>query len=100
VEVTRSEAGDYQVISCGHFTLRVAGDDPFRARLLLLFLRLLDVPGGQRGSRRTRDGRTPLVRQQQLADWFGWPGPDISRLEGYWLRGDWPTCSANARRRS
>jgi len=89
VEVTRSEAGDYQVILCGHFTLRVAGDEPFRARLLLLFLRLLDVPGGRRGSRRTRDGRTPFVRQQQLAGWFGWPGPDISRLEGYWLRGDW-----------
>ena len=54
-----------------------------------LFLRLLDKPGEQRGSRRTRDGRTPFVRQMQLVDWFGWPDPDISRLEGYWLRGDW-----------
>jgi transposase-like protein/DNA-directed RNA polymerase subunit RPC12/RpoP len=89
VEVTQSEAGDYQATLCGHFTLRVAGDDPFRARLLLLFLRLLNVPGEHRGSRRTRDGRTPFVRQMQLAAWFGWPDPDISRLEGYWLRGDW-----------
>jgi len=89
VEVKRGEAGDYQATLSGHFSLRVAGDDPFRARLLLLFLRLLDVPGEQRGSRRTRDGRTPFVRQRQLAAWFGWPGPDISRLEGYWLRGDW-----------
>ena len=89
VEVTQSEAGDYQATLCGHFTLRVAGDDPFRARLLLLFLRLLDMPGEERGSRRTRDGRTPFVRQMQLAAWFGWPDPDISRLEGYWLRGDW-----------
>jgi transposase-like protein len=89
VAVTQGAAGDYQATLCGHFTLRVAGDDPFRARLLLLFLRLLDVPGERRGSRRTRDGRTPFVRQMQLVDWFGWPDPDISRLEGYWLRGDW-----------
>lgn len=89
VEVSRSENGDYQATLCGHFTLRVAGDEPLRARLLLLFLRLLDVPGEQRGSRRTRDGRTPFVRQMQLAAWFGWLAPDISRLESYWLRGDW-----------
>lgn len=56
----------------------------------MLFLRLLDAPGAQRGSRRTRDGRTPFVRQEQLSAWFGLPHPDISRAEGYWVGGRWP----------
>ena len=90
VEVTRQEDGSYQATLCGHFSLRVAGDHPFRARLLMLFLRSLDVPSQQRGSRRTRDGRTPFVRQMQVSQWFGLPQPDISRVEGYWLRGAWP----------
>ena len=90
VEVTRQEDGSYQATLCGHFSLRVAGDHPFRARLLMLFLRLLDAPSQQRGSRRTRDGRTPFVRQMQLSEWFGLPQPDISRVEDYWLRGAWP----------
>ncbi len=90
VEVTRQEDGSYQATLCGHFSLRVAGDHPFRARLLMLFLRLLDAPSQQRGSRRTRDGRTPFVRQRQLSQWFGLPQPDMSRVEGYWLRGAWP----------
>jgi hypothetical protein len=51
---------------------------------LLLFLRLLEVPGAERGSR-----RTPFVRQQYLAQAFSMPQPDISRLEKYWLAGDW-----------
>jgi len=68
----------------------VAGDDPFRARLLMLFLRGLDAPGQGRGSRRTREGRMPFVRQQQLSAWFHLPQPDISRIEGYWQRGAWP----------
>jgi len=90
VGVTRQEDGSYQATLCGHFSLRVAGDHPFRARLLMLFLRLLDSPSQRRGSRRTRDGRTPFVRQMQLSQWFGLPQPDISRVEGYWLRGAWP----------
>jgi hypothetical protein len=90
VEVTGREDGGYQATLCGHFTLQVSGDDPFRARLLMLFLRLLEVPAHQRGSRRTRDGRTPFVRQRQVAAWFKKPQPDISRVEGYWLRGAWP----------
>jgi len=65
----------------------MASDDPIRARLLMLFLRLLEVPGQRRGSRRTRDGRTPFVRQQETAAWFALPQPDISRVEGYWVRG-------------
>jgi len=90
VDVTRQEDGGYEATLCGHFTVRVSGDDPLRARLLMLLLRLLDVPGQTRGSRRTREGRTPFVRQQQAAAWFGLPQPDISRVEGYWLRGAWP----------
>jgi len=90
VDVTRQEDGGYEATLCGHFTVRVSGDDPLRARLLMLFLRLLDVPGQARGSRRTRDGRTPFVRQQQAAVWFGLPQPDVSRVEGYWSRGAWP----------
>jgi transposase-like protein/DNA-directed RNA polymerase subunit RPC12/RpoP len=26
----------------------------------------------------------------QVSEWFGLPQPDISRVEGYWLRGAWP----------
>ena len=90
VDVTRQEDGGYKATLCGHFTVHVSGDDPIRARLLMLCLRLLDVPGQARGSRRTQDGRTPFVRQQQAAVWFGLPQPDVSRVEGYWSRGAWP----------
>jgi transposase-like protein len=90
VDVARQEDGSYLVTMCGHFTLHVAGDETLRKRWLMLFLRQLHVPGQQRGSRRTRDGRTPFVRQQQLSAWFDLPQPDISRIEGYWQRGAWP----------
>jgi transposase-like protein len=90
VEVTCRDDGSYQATLCGHFNLQVSGDDAYRARLLMLFLRLLEVPGQYRGSRRTRDGRTPFVRQMQLSACFGLPQPDISRVEGYWQRGAWP----------
>lgn len=90
VEVQRDEDGSYQATLCGHFTIRVPGDHPFRVRMLMLFLRLLDAPGPSRRSRRTRDGRTPFVRQVQAAAWFELPHPDVSRVEGYWYRGAWP----------
>jgi len=90
VEVVRQEDGSYQVTLCGHFTMQVAGDDPRRVRFLRLFLRQLEVGGPQRKGRRTRDGRTPLVAQEQLAAWFEMPQPDISREEKYWLEADWP----------
>ena len=90
VEVIEGEDGSYQATICGHFSIHVSGDHPFRARLLMLFLRLLDESGTERGSRRTRDGRTPFVRQQQAATWFRLPQPDISRVEGYWQRAAWP----------
>ncbi len=89
VAVARQADGSYQATLCGHFTLAVAGDHPFRLRLLVLFLSLLDAPGATRGSRRTRDGRTPWVRQLQLAEWFGVPQPDISRWLKYWQTADW-----------
>jgi hypothetical protein len=73
----------------GHFTLRMADDDPFRLRLFVLAVRGLDDDGPQRGSRRTRDGRTPAVRQQMLAERLGIPQPDISRWERYAHAGDW-----------
>ncbi|OQB24863.1 MAG: Transposase IS66 family protein [Chloroflexi bacterium ADurb.Bin180] len=90
VEVVRSPDGGYQATLCGHFSVQVGGDHPFRSRLLLLFLRLLDGPSPRQGSRRTRDGRAPFVRQTQVSDWFGLPQPDVSRIEGYWWRGAWP----------
>jgi transposase-like protein len=90
VAVTRQDDGRYRAELRGHFTLTLPDDDPFRRRLLILFLRQLDVPGDRRGSRRTRDGRTPFVRQMQLQEWFGLPHPVFSRLERDWLRADWP----------
>ena len=89
VQVVRQADGSYQAELCGHFRLTVAGDHPFRMRLLVLFLSLLDVPGRTRPSRRTRDGRMPFVRQMQLQAWFGVPHPDISRWLKYWQEGRW-----------
>ncbi|MBU0494709.1 MAG: transposase [Chloroflexi bacterium] len=89
VEVVPAADGGYTATLCGHFTWSVAGDHPFRTRVLLHGLRGLAVPGSPRRGRRTRDGRTPFVSQEQLARWFGMPQPNISRLERYWLAGDW-----------
>jgi transposase-like protein len=89
VSVARQADGSYQARLCGHFTLTVAGDHPFRLRLLVLFLSLLDAPGAERGSRRTRDGRTPFVRQLQMAEWLAVPQPHISLWLHYWHSRDW-----------
>ena len=78
----------YQATLCGEFSLEVADDDRFRLRVLVLFLRLLE-DGTRRSSRRTRDGRAPVVRQQMLAGALGIAQPDISRWERYWLEGNW-----------
>jgi len=88
-----NEAGKvlaYRASLSGAFELRVAADDFFRRRLLILFLRLLEEPGHERGSRRTREGRTPAVRQQALAAAYQVTQPEISRWERYWQAGDWP----------
>jgi len=90
VQVARQADGSYWGESCGHFSLRVRGDEPFRMRLLILFLRLLEVAGPERMIGRTRDDRTPFVRQTQIAAWFGAPQPSVSRWERYWLAGNWP----------
>jgi len=90
VQVERQTDGSYRGEICGHFNLTVKGDDPFRMRLLILFLRSLEVEGPERMIGRTRDDRAPFVRQVQIADWFGVPQPNVSRWEGYWLAGNWP----------
>jgi transposase-like protein len=84
-----AERGGYSAELDGRFTLHVRDDHSFRLRLMVLFLRLLEDPTTHRGSRRTRDGRTPLVRQQYLAGVLGIPQPDISRWERYWQEADW-----------
>lgn len=89
VEVERDEEGVYHVQLRGEFELHVDGQVEFYKRMLVIFLGLLEVPGETRGSRRTRDGRTPFVRQEQMAAWFGVPHPVISRWFGYWLKQDW-----------
>lgn len=48
VTVIQQEDGSYKATLCGHFTLTVANDHPFRMRLLVLLLSLLDVPEGSR----------------------------------------------------
>jgi transposase-like protein len=90
VQVERQADGSYWGELCGHFSLRVSGDEPFRMRLLILFLRLLEVEGPERIIGRTRDDRAPFVRQTQIAEWFEVPQPNVSRWERYWLAGNWP----------
>ena len=89
VDVERQSDGRYRIELCGHFELQVADDDPFRSRMLMLFLRQLEEVGPKRRGGRTQDGRAPFVRQIQVAEWFGLPQPNVSRLEGYWLAADW-----------
>ena len=89
VGLERQADGGWQATLCGHFTLEVGEDHPFRLRLLLIFLGLLQSNQDQRKSRRTRDGRTPFVRQEQMAAWTQTKQEHISRWSGWWLKGDW-----------
>ena len=89
VDVQHGADGSCEATLCGRFTLRIAGDDPFRTRLLLLFLRQLETSAHTHIGRPTRTGHAPLVRQTQLAAWFGCTQPEISRWEEYWRQGDW-----------
>jgi len=82
------ESGRYRAILRGEFTLSVPDSDRYRVRTFILMLRLLEMTEIRRG-RRTRDGRTPAVRQQVLARTMGIPQPDISRWERYAHAGDW-----------
>jgi transposase-like protein len=90
VAVERQADGSYQVRLSGQFKLRVTEEERFRVRLLMIFLGLLESESERSGSRRTRDGRKPFVRQEQMASWFGEPQECISRYMGYWLKADWP----------
>jgi hypothetical protein len=58
-------------------------------RVLILFLRLLEVDEPERPIGRTRDDRAPFVRQMQVAAWFGVAQPNVSRWERYWQTGAW-----------
>lgn len=90
VEVSHDEEHRcYRAQIEGSFTLRVADDHPFRLRSFALLLRSLEVAEERRGSRRTRDGRTPFIRQQELAEALGIVQPELSRWEKWWLAGDW-----------
>jgi transposase-like protein len=89
VKVERQAEGHYRVELSGHFELHMPGDEPFRVRMLMLFLRQLEEVGTKRRGGRTQDGRAPFVRQVQIAEWFDLPQPNVSRIEGYWREGDW-----------
>jgi transposase-like protein len=89
VGVEEDDKGWYHVRLKGEFELHVDGRVVLYKRILIIFLGLLDVAEERRGSRRTRDGRTPFVRQEQIAAWFEVPQPHISRWNKYWLEGDW-----------
>jgi hypothetical protein len=83
------EEGMCHVQLRGELELHVDCTVAFYQRMLIIFLGLLEAPGETRGSRRTRDGRMPFVRQEQMATWFGVTHPEISRWYDYWLREDW-----------
>ena len=89
IGVTEDDTGMYHVRLSGTFELHVDGTVEFYKRVLVIFLGLLEVPGETRGSRRTRDGRTPFVRQERLGAWFEVPQPHISLWFKYWLERDW-----------
>jgi hypothetical protein len=83
------EDGVYCVDLAGVFKLYIDETSMVQVRMLIIFLGLLEVEGETRGSRRTRDGRTPFVRQQQMESWFGFPQSHISLWFKYWLEEDW-----------
>jgi len=89
VEITEDEDGMCHVHLRGEFDLYIDCQVSFYKRMLVIFLRQLEVPGETRGSRRTRDGRTPFVRQQQLERDLGVPQPNVSRWMSYWHNQDW-----------
>jgi len=89
VEVTQDEEGICHVRLQGEFELHLDGKVPFYKRILIILLRQLEAPEETRGSRRTRDGRTPFVRQQYLEQALNVPQPNISRWMNYWQNQDW-----------
>jgi transposase-like protein len=89
VAITEDEEGLYHVHLRGEFDLHIDGKVLFYKRMLVIFLRQLEAPGERRGSRRTRDGRTPLLRQQELEQKLDVPQPHISLWMKYWQTQDW-----------
>jgi hypothetical protein len=89
VAITEDEEGIYHVHLRGEFDLHIDGRVHFYKRMLVIFLRQLEAPGETRGGRRTRDGRTPVVRQQELEQKLGVPQPHISLWMKYWQAEDW-----------
>ncbi len=88
VRVEQDEQGVYHVQFKGEFEIHIDGKVEFYKRMLSIFLGQLEVTEESRSGRRTRDGRTPFVSQQQLAEWFGVSQPNISCWLGYWLKQD------------
>jgi hypothetical protein len=89
VEITVDEEGICHVRMQGEFELHIDGKVPLYKRILVIFIRQLEIPGETRSSRRTRDGRTPAVRQQELEQKLGVPQPHISLWMKYWQGKDW-----------
>jgi len=89
VEIVEDEDGICHVRLPGGLELHIDGKVPFYKRTLIIFLRQLEAPGETRGSRRTRDGRTPVVRQQELEQKLDVPQPHISLWMKYWQTQDW-----------
>jgi len=83
------ENGQWQAELSGHFTLQVSNEHPFYLRMLIIFLGQLQSENDGRQSRRNRDGRTPFVRQEQLAGWTNTKQEHISLWMKHWIRGDW-----------
>jgi transposase-like protein len=89
VEVSQDEDGICHVRLQGELELHIDGKVPFYKRMLIIVLRQLEAPGETRSSRRTRDGRTPFVRQQYLEQALNVTQPEISRWMSYWQNQDW-----------
>jgi transposase-like protein len=89
IEVEQDERGWYHGRISGEYVFHMDGKVEFYKRMWVTLLSQLEVEGESRSSRRTRDGRTPFVRQEQLAEWFDIPQPNVSRWLGYWLTQDW-----------
>ena len=79
----------YSATLKGEFSLEISNDDPFRLRMLILFLRELEVIDHTSIGRKTRDKRTPFVKQEDLAKAYAVSQPNISRWQKYWIDGDW-----------
>ncbi len=88
IEVVEIEE-EFQIKLKGEFNFRVDKSNSFWLRIVILFLRQLTGPIARHGSRATRDGRRPLLSQQELASCFEVTQPEISRWEKWWLAKDW-----------